>query len=197
MQKLIGIIGSRTLPEEYRGKVREMVKYLLGKGYGIASGGAVGADAYALDALLELGQAHRGVIFSPWKHIIQFPDTVQPKIQKFLSEGGKVEWGHVELAAGRNAVVAGLLHRNIRLTKAVYGLVAYLHGSPEDPITPSAISPHKEGPVVYSIAETTHNCPLSRAGAGPPSTNLIGSSALRLDNILLRPPDIFLSDGTS
>ena len=128
MQKLIGIIGSRTLPEEYKGKVKDMVKYLLGKGYDIASGGAIGADAYALDALLELGQAHRGVIFSPWKHVIQFPETVQPMIQKFLAEGGRVEWGEVPCEAGRNAVVAGLLHRNIRLTQAVYGLVAYLCG---------------------------------------------------------------------
>ena len=64
MHKFIGVIGSRTLPEEYREKARGMVRYLLDKGYGIASGGAVGADAYALDALLELGQAHRGVILA-------------------------------------------------------------------------------------------------------------------------------------
>ena len=181
MHKFIGVIGSRTLPEEYREKARGMVRYLLDKGYGIASGGAVGADAYALDALLELGQAHRGVIFSPWKHIIQFPDTVQEQAKRFIREGGRVEWGFVQMEAGRNATVAGLLARNIRLTKAVSGVVAFLHGPSRGSSYTIRHAAQRNIPVVVFLCGSGAELPAVEGGCWAALDNShFGSGAFRL-----------------
>ncbi len=181
MHKFIGVIGSRTLPEEYREKARGMVRYLLDKGYGIASGGAVGADAYALDALLELGQAHRGVIFSPWKHIIQFPDTVQEQAKRFIREGGRVEWGFVQMEAGRNATVAGLLPATSGSQKQSPALSPSFMGLPVAPPTLS-VMPHKERiPVVVFLCGSGAELPAVEGGCWAALDNShFGSGAFRL-----------------
>jgi len=126
--KYIGVIGSRKLPLIYKEKVKKVVRQLLDKGFGIASGGAVGADEYALDALLELNACHRGVIFSAWRDVSQFPVSVREKIKKFLSLGGEVVWGSIPPSASRSVVVAGLLSRNIRLVLGAAGIVAFPYG---------------------------------------------------------------------
>jgi len=127
-KKYIGIIGSRTLPQIHKNQVKGITKYLINKGYGIASGGAIGADLYALESLLELNAIERGIIFSPWKYLSQFPQGTQPQIKKFFSLGGKIVLGNVSPYDCRNAIVAGLLSRNVRLVSNVTGIVAFLHG---------------------------------------------------------------------
>ena len=127
--KYIGVIGSRSLPAIYKPKVKKAVRQLLDKGYNIATGGAMGTDAFVLQSLLELGAAKRGVVFSAWKHANQFPLAVKERVKEFISLGGRVVWGDVPFHAHRNAIVAGLLGRNIRLVANVAGIVAFMHGN--------------------------------------------------------------------
>jgi hypothetical protein len=128
MNKLVGVIGSRKLPAICKGKVKEVVSRLLDKGYDIASGGAIGADQYALEALLELGAAKRGVIFAAWENVEQFPADTREQVKEFVRLGGRIVWGNVPHAAPRPAVVAGLLGRNVRLVSGASGLVAFPYG---------------------------------------------------------------------
>ena len=124
----VGIVGARILPEEYKQKVFELVRYLLDKGYKINSGGAMGADLYALEALLALGAIDKGLIFSPWSSLSCFPKAVKPDIEKYLSQKGKISWGLVAPDANCAVVRAGLLARNEKLVKNSSGLVAFLYG---------------------------------------------------------------------
>ena len=127
-RKYVGVIGSRQLPAIYKEKVKEAVMQLLGKGYNVASGGAAGADNFALESLLELSAAPRGIIFSPWREIEQFPIPVQENMKKFIAQSGRVVWGDVPRYADREAVVAGLLGRNVRLVSGAVGLIAFPFG---------------------------------------------------------------------
>jgi len=53
--RLVGVVGSRSLPASFAPLVSSLVSLLVGRGFGVASGGASGADAFALSALLGQG----------------------------------------------------------------------------------------------------------------------------------------------
>lgn len=160
--KYIGVVGSRQLPAIYKDKVKEAVKQLLDKGYDIASGGAVGADNFALEAILELDSAPRGIIFSPWQHIAQFPIPVRENIKRFVAEGGKVIWGDTPRYADRKAVVAGLLGRNVRLVSGAVGLIAFPFGDSRGTAFTLRQAQNKNIPV--SIFQTGGLVPISASG---------------------------------
>lgn len=126
--KYIGIVGSRKLPEKFRFHVRELVNYLLVKGCNINSGGAIGADSYAIAALLRAGQAGRGTIYSAWNYFSGFPYPAREQIREFLKKGGRIDWGTVLPDPTRAEAVAGLLRRNRKLAENSDALVAYLYG---------------------------------------------------------------------
>jgi len=126
--QLVAIIGSRMLPIVYKEKMREVIKQLLEKGYDIASGGALGADEYALESLLELGAAKRGVTFSAWTGFVGFPFSVQPQIREFAKQGGRIIWGTARPHSPRPEIVAGLLGRNRKLVESCCALIAYPFG---------------------------------------------------------------------
>ncbi|MDR2409345.1 MAG: DNA-processing protein DprA [Bacteroidales bacterium] len=124
----VGIVGARILPESFRGQVADVVQYLLDKGYRIHSGGAIGADLFALQSVIDCGAYSRAVIFSAWSGVSGFPRIVQPYIQQYIHHGGQVSWGVVQPHSSRRMVVDGLLLRNSRLVRASCGLVAFLYG---------------------------------------------------------------------
>ncbi|MFH1428243.1 MAG: recombinase family protein, partial [Candidatus Margulisiibacteriota bacterium] len=82
--------GARQLTGEYEEKVNGIVKYLVDKGYKIHSGGALGADQFALSSLLKLEAAKKGVIYAAWSTLAGFPKSVRPSINEFLINGGKI-----------------------------------------------------------------------------------------------------------
>lgn len=127
-QRGIGIVGARALPSQFSGQVSQVVRYLLERGYRIHSGGAIGADQFALQAVISQGACSRAAIFSAWQSVAGFPRQVQPAIEHFLSHDGQVVWGDVGLHALRSHVTVGLLARNTRLVKASYGIVAFMYG---------------------------------------------------------------------
>lgn len=128
-KKGIGIVGARALPASFQGQVSGVVSYLVQKGFCIHSGGALGADNFALNAVIAQGACTQAVIFSPWAVVSGFPVAVQSSIHKFIAYGGTVNWGFVSpAAASKGVVIAGLLARNNRLVKASAGIVAFMCG---------------------------------------------------------------------
>jgi predicted Rossmann fold nucleotide-binding protein DprA/Smf involved in DNA uptake len=103
-----------------------VVDYLIERGFHIASGGAVGADHYALTQLLERGRADRGVIFGAWDNFRAFPAKVRAHVRHFQAEGGSVVWGFSSGAESASAIKLALLARNARLVDASEGIVAFL-----------------------------------------------------------------------
>ncbi|MDR2410896.1 MAG: DNA-protecting protein DprA [Bacteroidales bacterium] len=122
--KGIGIVGSRELPESFRGQVLDVVQYLLDRGYCIHSGGAAGADLFALQSIIDRGAYSRAAIFSAWSSVVGFPRIVQ----QYIHCGGQVSWGVVQPRSSRRMVIDGPLLRNSSLVRASRGLVAFLYG---------------------------------------------------------------------
>lgn len=128
MSRLAGVIGSRSLPVSFAPLVSHIVYLLLSRGYSIASGGAVGADSFALASVIQRGVASRCVIYSAWASASGFPSSVQPQVSCFLASGGQVVWGSCPVGALRQEAVSALLGRNRRLVSASSVVVAFLHG---------------------------------------------------------------------
>lgn len=127
-QRGIGIIGSRRLPESFREQVSSIVQSLVLRGYSIHTGGALGADAFALDAVISSDYCSQAVVFSPWISVSGFPSAVQSSIRQLIAYGGRVDWGCISVGASRGSVIAGLLERNSRLVHASSGIIAFLYG---------------------------------------------------------------------
>ena len=164
-RKYIAVIGSRQLPAIYKIKIKQVIKCLLDKGYNIASGGAIGADNYALGSLLELGAAPRGVIFSAWQHFSQFPSSVISSVKGFSHLGGQVVWGDVPLCAERNQVVSGLLSRNIRLVSHAAGLVAFISSGSRGTIFTIKQAIQRKVPVVIFVCDSCGHLPKIETGS--------------------------------
>jgi predicted Rossmann fold nucleotide-binding protein DprA/Smf involved in DNA uptake len=129
MSRLAGVVGSRSLPASFAPLVSHVVSLLLSRGYSIASGGALGADSFALEAVIQQGASARGIIYSAWASASGFPSSVQPQVSRFLASGGQVVWGSCPVGASRQEAVSALLGRNRRLVSASSVIVAFLHGS--------------------------------------------------------------------
>ncbi|MFA5893993.1 MAG: DNA-processing protein DprA [Candidatus Margulisiibacteriota bacterium] len=128
MGRLVGVVGSRALPGSFSPLVSSVVSLFLARGFRVASGGAVGADSFALSALLQQGAAASGVVFSAWSSASGFPAPVRPQVSRFLSSGGRVVWGPASPGAPRQQAVFALLGRNQRLVSACSVVVAFLFG---------------------------------------------------------------------
>ena len=127
-QRGIGIVGARALPSDFQEQVSEVVSYLIQGGYHIHSGGAIGADQYALRAVISQGASSQAVIYSAWRQISGFPRQVQPSIEHLRSHHGRIEWGMIGFQASRSQVTCGLLARNTRLVNESQGIVAFMYG---------------------------------------------------------------------
>ena len=132
------IVGSRQLPPSAQGAVREAVgRVLADPRAGIVTGGAMGADHFAIRALIEFGQCRRGLIVTPWQGFEGFPYLIRQEIRRFAASGGHIEWGLVPTTAtpgspgsgtNRAQVVAGLFGRNRRIIERACAVIAFRHG---------------------------------------------------------------------
>ena len=114
----VAVVGARVLPGSVAPQVAAVVRDFLARGWGIGSGGARGADAFALRALVAVGPAAcaRSVVF--------LPGAVPARaamLHAFVARGGRVVPG---AGLGRLA----LLGRSRRLAQASAGVVAFLWG---------------------------------------------------------------------
>jgi hypothetical protein len=116
---IVAVVGARALPGGWMEPVSQMVRHFLDRGWGIGSGGAAGADAYALRAVVAAGPdaCRRSVIYWPG------PVPVAPTgtLAAFVAQGGRVVGG---AGTGR----AALLARSRALVDRASGVVAVLHG---------------------------------------------------------------------
>src|SRR5215472_12752323 len=114
----VGGVGARVVPEWGAPQVAAVGRGFLARGWGIGSGGARGADAFALRAVVAAGPAAcaRSVVF--------LPGAVPARaatVQAFVARGGRVVPG---TGSGRLA----LLGRSRRLAQDSAGVVAFLWG---------------------------------------------------------------------
>ena len=106
-QGFVAVVGARVLPEAVAPQVADVVRCFLSRGWGIGSGGARGADAYALTAVVAAGPAGcvRSVVFLPGA----VPSGAEA-LDAFVGQGGRVVPG---VGGGRVA----LLRRSRRLAR--------------------------------------------------------------------------------
>lgn len=128
MSYSVGVIGSRSLPVRFAPLVDHVVSLLLARGFSVASGGAMGADQFALSAVLRQGASSRSVVYSAWSSAAGFPFSVRPQVERFIGSGGNVVWGSSSIGSPRQVAVSALLRRNRRLVSASSVIVAFLHG---------------------------------------------------------------------
>ena len=128
MSYSVGVIGSRSLPVRFAPLVDQVVALFLSRGFSVASGGALGADSFALSAVLRAGASPRGVVFSAWSSISGFPSCVRADVERLIAAGGRVVWGSASVGSPRPVAVSALLGRNRRLVSASSVVVAFLHG---------------------------------------------------------------------
>ncbi len=116
----VAVVGARALPEARASQVAEVVRFFLNRGWGIGSGGARGADEYALRAVLAAGReaCARSVVFLPGA----LAESRNGLLRVLLRRGGRVVEGS---GSGREALLA----RSRRLARESGGVVAFLCGS--------------------------------------------------------------------
>jgi hypothetical protein len=117
--RFVAVVGARVLPETWAPQVAALVRFFLRRAWGIGTGGAGGADQYALEAVVVTGRpgCARSVVF--------LPGTVgsarTAALTAFQALGGRVVLGS---GAGRAARLA----RSGRLARESSGVVAFLWG---------------------------------------------------------------------
>jgi hypothetical protein len=125
----IGVIGARSLPFSWAGRVGDVVDDLLGRDFYIASGGALGTDQFCLERVINSGNASKCSIFSAWQNYAGFPVKVRPYIRAAKQKGASLFWGWAQGKEPPSMVRIALLKRNEKLVQACYGLVAFINAS--------------------------------------------------------------------
>ena len=126
--RFVAVVGARALPVRYAEFVEQVVLSILASGSGIVTGGALGADSFALTALLRCSAASRSLIHSAFSSISGFPASVRPLVSQFLSSGGEVQWGPAAPGDPYPEVVSALLQRNQRVVSSSIEVIAFIHG---------------------------------------------------------------------
>lgn len=127
---LVAVVGSRKLPASWADRVAQVVRDLVRRGNRIGSGGALGADLFALQTVVQLGrEACRGsTIFLPGS-VMQTPSVCRELLLQFEKSGGKIVPGTVAgRATTRSEHINALFDRSIELVKASSGVVAFVAG---------------------------------------------------------------------
>lgn len=128
--RLVAVVGSRSLPASWAGRVSQVVSSLLARGCRVGSGGAVGADLFALQAVVRLGrEACQGSrVYLP-AGITQAPVACRQLLLQFRAAGGQVVPGSVAgRSSGRSEFVSALFARSSALISASSGVVAFVSG---------------------------------------------------------------------
>jgi predicted Rossmann fold nucleotide-binding protein DprA/Smf involved in DNA uptake len=128
--KLVAVVGSRRLPVSWAGQVSQVVKDLVRRGNRIGSGGALGADLFALQALVRLGReaCDGSRVFLPGS-VMQASSSCRELLLRFEAAGGSIVPGTVAgQATTRSAYIGALFSRSVELVKASSGVVAFVSG---------------------------------------------------------------------
>ncbi|MBI2919353.1 MAG: hypothetical protein HYY01_15370, partial [Chloroflexi bacterium] len=122
----MAVVGSRDFSDE--AAVHGIVKRLVDNGYGIASGGATGADHFALTAITNLNpKAGKIYTVGDLDPQVVNPGEVEPLLE-LLRQGGDLRIGQIHAPAGYEEYSKALLKRSDDLVRdpTVQGVVAFL-----------------------------------------------------------------------
>lgn len=128
--KLVAVVGSRKLPSSWADKVSRVASDLLRRDCRIGSGGALGADLFALQALIDLGRkgCEGSRVFLPGS-VSQAPPACRELLPRFESFGGCIVTGSASgRVTTRSEYVGALFARTVELVKASSGVVAFIAG---------------------------------------------------------------------
>ena len=129
MSSIIAVVGSRSLPLSWRSRVESVVSSLIVRGHSVGSGGALGADLFALRSIVLAGASacSGSVVFLPGQ-----PEATAQACHHWLSAfrhlGGEVVPGPARLGAGRHEFVSALFARSQQLVRHSQGVVAFISG---------------------------------------------------------------------
>jgi predicted Rossmann fold nucleotide-binding protein DprA/Smf involved in DNA uptake len=126
--RLFAVVGSRSLPPSWAGRVSRVVSSLLARGCRVGSGGALGADLFALQALVRSGRSActGSRVFLP-ASLAQAPAASRKALLKFQAAGGEVVSGPAT-QSGRREFISALFARSRSLVSASSGVVAFVSG---------------------------------------------------------------------
>jgi len=132
MSDLVTVVGSRRLESSLASRVASVVWSLSSRGFGIASGGALGCDLYVLDALVSLGASacSCSAVFGFGSSPSCVPVAVRPLLSRFLALGGRFVPGVASAGASRGVVLGALASRSRDMVRSSRGVVVFwLSGS--------------------------------------------------------------------
>jgi len=125
----VAVVGSRALPASWASRVDSVVASLLARGCFVGSGGALGADLFALQAVVRRGRSAcaGSVVFLP-SQVSCAPSACRPWLRRFAQLGGRVVTGPAPVGASRRQFVSALFARSRRLVSGSAGVVAFVTG---------------------------------------------------------------------
>ena len=114
----VAVVGSRSVSSLVPAQVRSVVASLVVRGYGIGSGGALGADQCALVSLLSVATPTvlaQSRLCLAWVCHSSLPASVRGSVVRFTALGGQVIPGWAGPGAPYRSVVAALQARSTLL----------------------------------------------------------------------------------
>ena len=169
MARFVAVVGARSLPASLASRVVSVVRCLVGRGLGIGSGGALGADLFALGAVVRAGRAAcaSSVIYLPGDDSLA-PRACRGLLRRFVSLGGTVVPGPLGPEASREEAVAALKSRTAALVGVAAGVVAFLHGPSRGTVFSIRCAVSRRIPVVVFLGGGGAVLPSFRGGAWVP-----------------------------
>jgi predicted Rossmann fold nucleotide-binding protein DprA/Smf involved in DNA uptake len=125
----VAVVGSRSLPSSWASRVDSVVGSLLARGLFVGSGGAMGADLFALRSLVRRGRAAcaGSVVFLPGGLGLA-PAACVPWLSRFVRVGGRVVVGPAPARPSRQEFLSALFARSRSLVSGPVGVVAFVSG---------------------------------------------------------------------
>jgi hypothetical protein len=125
MKGFCAVVGSRSLPRSWAEHVSVVVTSLANNSWNIASGGAVGADQFALESVLGLGRPGIMRVYLPAR-IEDTPPTVRPWVIRLMESGGRVVQGTTFSSPDSRVYIRALFNRTRQMVADCQAVVAYL-----------------------------------------------------------------------
>ena len=182
MARFVAVVGARSLPASWAPRVVSVVRALVGRGVGIGSGGALGAELFALGAVVRAGRAAcaSSVVYLPGDPGLA-PRACRGVLTRFAALGGAVVPGVLGPEASQEEAVAALKSRTRALVRAAAGVVAFLYGPSRGTVFSIRCAISRGIPVVVFRCGGGAVVPAAR-GVG------LGSAPLRLGGLGRRGP---------
>jgi hypothetical protein len=114
----VWVCGSRSCAESFRPVVHRVVARCVADGLGIATGGAVGPDSWALESLLAClpsapaGVRQSSVVQLAWQLVAGCPVAARPSVSAAIAAGVPVHFGSALPGCSRSQAAAALFSRS-------------------------------------------------------------------------------------